>query len=201
MKNSVFTVPNMLSVLRLCLIPFITATYSRGMELVASVLVVASGITDLLDGFIARRFGQISDLGKILDPMADKLTTAAVVFALLLKHPQMWVVLTVLVLKELLMLVGSYVLIKRGTRPAEAKLFGKLSTLILYAMVLLIMVSDIMEAFGKVPFLSVNAIWMLSAVACVCMICAVVQYSRIYVAITNGTYNVETERFEGEISK
>ena len=90
----------MLSVVRLCLIPFITTTYTRGFETAALVLVVASGITDLLDGFIARQFGQISDLGKILDPLADKVTMAAVVFALLLRHPQIWLIMAVLVVKE-----------------------------------------------------------------------------------------------------
>ncbi len=185
MKNSIFTIPNMLSVLRLCLIPFITTTYSRGMELSATVLLVVSGITDLLDGFIARHMNQISDLGKILDPMADKLTTAAVVFALLLRHPQIWLVLTVLVMKESLMLVGSYFLIKKGARPAEAKLFGKLSTLYLYIALFFIMVSDVVETATSFVLLSPKAIWILSAIACVFMICAVVQYAKIYKGIVS----------------
>ncbi len=201
MKNSIFTIPNMLSVFRLCLIPFITTTYSRGMEIAATILLVVSGFTDLLDGFIARRFGQISDFGKILDPLADKLTTAAVVFALVLRHPQIWLVLAVLVAKELLMMVGSYALIKKGSRPAEAKLFGKLSTAFLYLLLFLIMLSDVIAGITGNPFLSVLAIWILSGISCVLMFCAVAQYTHIYKCITNGTYNIQTEQFEGEISK
>lgn len=201
MKNSVFTIPNMLSLIRLCLIPFITTTYTRGFEIVALVLVVVSGFTDLLDGFIARNFGQISDLGKILDPLADKLTMAAVVFALLLRHPQIWLIMAVLVVKETLMLIGSYVLIKKGTRPAQAKLFGKLSTAYLYFLLFFFMLSDVLEHYNGAALLSSFTIWILSGVACLLMICAVVQYTRIYFAIQNGTYNVKTEQFEGEISK
>ena len=201
MKRTIFTIPNMLSIVRLCLIPFITATYSRGWELAAIILLVISGFTDLLDGFIARHFNQISDFGKILDPMADKLTTAAVVFSLVLRHPQVGVVLAVLVVKELMMLVGSYILIKKGTRPAEAKLFGKLSTAFLYLILFLVMLSDVIEEFTGRVFLSSLSLWILSGVSCVIMLCALIQYSCLYRAITNGTYNVETERFEGEISK
>jgi cardiolipin synthase len=191
----------MLSVVRLCLIPFITTTYTRGFETAALVLVVASGITDLLDGFIARHFGQISDLGKILDPLADKLTMAAVVFALLLRHPQIWLIMAVLVVKESLMLVGSYVLIKKGARPAQAKIFGKLSTAYLYFVLFVLMLSDVLEHYKGMVLLSPLTIWILSGIACVLMICAVVQYTHIYFAIQKGTYNVKTERFEGEISK
>ena len=201
MKNSIFTIPNMLSVVRLCLIPFITTTYTRGFETAALVLVVASGITDLLDGFIARRFGQISDLGKILDPLADKLTMAAVVFALLLRHPQIWLIMVVLVVKESLMLVGSYVLIKKGARPAQAKMFGKLSTAYLYFVLFVLMLSDVLEHYKGMVLLSPLTIWILSGIACVLMICAVVQYAHIYIAIQKGTYNLKTEQFEGEISK
>lgn len=201
MKRTIFTIPNMLSIFRLCLIPFITATYSRGFELAATVLLVVSGFTDLLDGFIARHFNQISDFGKILDPMADKLTMAAVVFALVLRHPQVGLILAVLVAKESLMLFGSYILIKRGTRPAEAKFFGKLSTAFLYLVLFLVMLSDVVAGFTGNTFLSVTAIWILSGVSCLIMICALIQYYCIYRAIKSGTYNVETEQFEGEISK
>lgn len=201
MKNSVVTIPNLLSVFRLVLIPFITATYSKGFGLVAIILLVVSAVTDTLDGFIARRFGQISSLGKILDPLADKLTMAAVVFALLLRHKEMWLVLSVLVLKEAFMLVGSYLLLKKGTRPAEAKLFGKLSTAYLYLFVFIVMLTDLLEELAQVVLFSDTVIFILSGVACVFMICAVIQYSKIYVGICKGTYNIETEKFEGEVLK
>lgn len=171
------------------------------MEKAAVVLLTVSGITDTLDGFIARRFHQISNLGKLIDPIADKLTTASVVFVLMLRHSQIGLVLLVLVIKELLMLTGALLLAKQGTRPAEAKLFGKLSTAYLYMFFFTVMIFDLIQRYTAKVFLTPAAMWFLSGVACVLMICALVQYTQIYIGIKNGTYNIQTEQFEGEISK
>ncbi len=201
LKNSIFTIPNLLSVFRLCLIPFITTTYYRGLEKAAVILLTVSGVTDLLDGFIARRFHQISNFGKLIDPIADKLTTASVVFVLMLHHSQICLVLIVLVVKELLMLAGALSLVKQGARPAEAKLFGKLSTAYLYLFFFTVMIFDVVQRYTATVFLTPAAMWFLSGVACVLMICAVFQYTKIFIGIKNGTYNIQTEQFEGEISK
>lgn len=201
MKNSVFTIPNVLSIFRLCLIPFIATTYRRGMETAAILLLALSGLSDTLDGFIARRFHQISDLGKIIDPLADKLTTATMVLLLLLRHSQLWLVMAVLLVKELLMLTGALSLVKKGTRPAEAKLFGKLSTMYLYLLFFTIMVADSITRRTGMVILSTQLLWVLSGIACLFMLSAVWQYTKIYIGIKNGTYNIETEQFEGEISK
>lgn len=197
MKN-IFTIPNMLSTFRLCLIPFITTTYTQGAFTVATLLLVVSGLTDMLDGMIARRFGQISEFGKFIDPLADKLTMASVVFALLLHHPPLWVTLSVLVAKELLTLVGAYVLYKKGTRPSESKLFGKLSTFFLYVILFLIMVADILEERLDVILLYDWVVWGMVAISCLLMILAFCQYLPIFIGIIKGTYNVETEQFEGD---
>ncbi len=178
---------------RLCLIPFITTTYTRDWELVAAVLLAVSGLTDLLDGFIARRFDQVSDFGKIIDPVADKLTTASVVFALLLRHPQLTITMVVLVLKESAMLIGAYILVKNGSRPAEAKIMGKISTAALYLTLFVTMICDIADY--TIPG---GGMWTMALVCCVCMIGAWIQYYFVYQGIRKGTYNIETERFEGE---
>ena len=73
-KKDIITIPNLLSLLRLGLIPFYTSLYLHGNIPLASILLAISCMTDLLDGFIARRFHMISDLGKFLDPLADKIT-------------------------------------------------------------------------------------------------------------------------------
>ncbi len=198
MKNSIFTIPNMLSVLRLCLIPFITTTYTQGMFDVATWLLVISGLTDTLDGFIARRFNQISEFGKFIDPLADKLTTAAVVFALVLRHPPLWVTLAVLVCKELLTLIAAYVLYRKGTRPSESKLFGKLSTVVLYLVLFTVMIADGAQAYFNIVLLHPWVIWCLVGLSCLFMLLAFFQYLPIFIGICRGTYNVETEQFEGE---
>jgi cardiolipin synthase len=197
MKNF-FTIPNLLSLFRLCLIPFITTTYSREYYLVATLLLVVSGLTDTLDGFIARHFNQISEFGKFIDPLADKLTMASVVFALLMHHPALWVTMSVLLFKEFGTLAGAYILYKRGTRPPESKIFGKLSTFMLYFVLFCIMIADVVEVYTGYILLTPLVLWIMVAVSCICMFMAIFQYIPIFKGIINGTYNVETEQFEGE---
>lgn len=86
-KDQVLTIPNLLSVIRLALIPLIVWLYIGKQEYSAAVAVILiSGATDIIDGFIARKFNMVSDLGKILDPVADKLTQATVILCLTVKY-------------------------------------------------------------------------------------------------------------------
>ena len=81
--NRIITVPNLLSFFRFCLIPVIIWSYCvKKNPLLAGEILLLSGLTDLADGYIARRFHRISNLGKILDPVADKLTQAAMLICL-----------------------------------------------------------------------------------------------------------------------
>ncbi|MBR6548428.1 MAG: CDP-alcohol phosphatidyltransferase family protein [Clostridia bacterium] len=196
MKKSIFTIPNLLSFFRLCLIPLIVIAYLREYYQEATILLVISGVTDTLDGFIARHFHQISDFGKLIDPVADKLTLAAVVFALLLHHKQLLVTMGVLIVKESLSLIAAYILYHRGVRPSESKSFGKLSTLSLYLVSFIIMITDIAEV-TLAPWL----IWSMVGLTCLCMILAMFQYYPIYIGIIRGNYNIETEQFEGDPTK
>ena len=81
-ENRIVTVPNAMSALRILIVPFFAARYLLGDVPGAAALLVLSGLTDALDGFIARRFNQISELGKMLDPFADKLTQGVVALCL-----------------------------------------------------------------------------------------------------------------------
>ncbi len=86
-KDQVLTIPNLLNVIRLVLIPLIVWLYVGKQAYSAAVIVILiSGATDIIDGAIARRFHMVSDLGKILDPVADKLTQAAVILCLAVKY-------------------------------------------------------------------------------------------------------------------
>ena len=102
MKEKIFTIPNMMSVFRILLIPFILWMFFTERYYIAAGLLVLSGITDLLDGFIARRFHMISALGKALDPIADKLTILAVLVSLCFFSPTMIALVAVIVLRELI---------------------------------------------------------------------------------------------------
>ena len=85
-RDQVLTIPNILSFFRFFLIPIIVWLYAfKGMREWATLVILVSGFTDILDGFIARKFNMMSDLGKALDPLADKLTQLAVLSCLIIE--------------------------------------------------------------------------------------------------------------------
>ena len=98
-KKELLTIPNLLSLFRLALIPVYVAIYQRATSpdayFLAAAILAVSCLTDLIDGKIARSFNMISNLGKLLDPFADKLTQFSVTLCLCLKYP---VLLPVLIL-------------------------------------------------------------------------------------------------------
>lgn len=134
------TIPNLISVIRIALIPVFAVLYNNGQIWWAVAVIALSGLSDMVDGKIARRFNQVSTLGKLLDPIADKLTVFAIAIVLFLKFksaesPAMqkfaWVFLLFL-LKDVLMLLGAGVLILIGTRPMPAEFYGKAATVVFY---------------------------------------------------------------------
>lgn len=144
------TVPNLLSFLRILMVPVFAVLFMNG-EYAWSVFVLAlSGLSDFFDGKIARRFNQISSLGKILDPLADKATqiTIAIVFFITFWNAEdtfihyISIIFLVFLVEEALMVIGSVVMIILGIRPGAAEMPGKVATFAFY----LIMISII--AFG-----------------------------------------------------
>ena len=133
------SVPNLISLIRLLLIPLMLWLYLEGKIWTAVILVVISGATDAVDGYIARHFNQITPLGKVLDPLADKLTQIALGVCLLSRFPAVIPLVVVLFIKELLMLSWGVKLLKAGQPPFSALWWGKLSTCAFYAGVIIIM--------------------------------------------------------------
>ena len=133
------SVPNLISLIRLLLIPLMLWLYLEGKIWTAVILVVISGATDAVDGYIARHFNQITPLGKVLDPLADKLTQIALGVCLLSRFPAVTPLVVVLFIKELLMLSWGVKLLKAGQPPFSALWWGKLSTCAFYAGVIIIM--------------------------------------------------------------
>ena len=108
--NRIITVPNLLSFFRLCLIPVIIWSYCvKKNPLLAGEILLLSGLTDLADGYIARRFHRISNLGKILDPVADKLTQAAMLICLFTRFPYVLLLIVIMAGKELYMVVSGWI--------------------------------------------------------------------------------------------
>lgn len=137
-RKQILTIPNLLSLLRLCMIPLIIWLYcSRKNYALTAVVLVLSGITDTIDGFIARRFNMVTDIGKALDPVADKLTQASVMFCLLTRFQMMLIPLLLLIFKELCNGIMSLVVIKKTGKVCGADWHGKVCTWLLYAMMFL----------------------------------------------------------------
>ena len=137
-QSKILTIPNILSFFRLCLIPVIMWLYCvKENYLWAGITLILSGITDTVDGFVARHFHMTSDLGKMLDPVADKLTQAAMLFCLLTRFPLMIVPLGLMVLKESFMGVTGLLVIHKTGKVFGADWHGKVTTWLLYAMMIL----------------------------------------------------------------
>lgn len=139
-KNKIITIPNTLSFFRLCLIPVIIWIY-LGLEnyIFAGFMVFFSGLTDLADGYIARKFNMISDIGKVLDPIADKGTQCAVVLLLATKFPFILAVAALIVIKETFMGITGYMIVKKCDIVLAAEWYGKLSSLIINSVVILLL--------------------------------------------------------------
>jgi len=136
-KKKIWTIPNILSMVRLALIPVIVWLYvSKENYVWAGSLLLLSGATDVVDGFIARKFNMISDLGKVLDPVADKLTQGAVLICLLGRFPLMALPLAMMVVKETFMSVTGLQVIRRTGKVISADWHGKVATLLLYGTML-----------------------------------------------------------------
>lgn len=135
--DKVITVPNILSFIRICLIPVIIWEYVFLKEYFwAALTVVFSGLTDVVDGFIARKFNMISHVGRILDPAADKLTQIAVIACLCIRFTMMLVPLAILVVKELANGIIALVMLKRTGETINSEWHGKLATVFLYVMII-----------------------------------------------------------------
>lgn len=150
-KKEFFTIPNMLSIFRILLLPLIVWLYCAEKNYKTAILVLfISGITDVTDGFIARKFNMVSDFGKILDPIADKLTQGVLLICLALKYKIIHALVGLFVLKEILMSVIGYLLIKRKDSVNSAKWYGKLNTVIIYSVIVLLIM------FPNIPAFAVN---------------------------------------------
>ena len=124
-------IPNILTIIRFILIPIILNFIFQGDYISGIIIFSISGLTDVLDGFIARKFNLISNFGKLMDPLADKLTQISVLAALVsVKIIPVWI-LAIVVLKELIMVVGASFLYGKDV-VVYSKWYGKLATVLFY---------------------------------------------------------------------
>ena len=132
-----FSIPNILSYFRLLLIPLFIVLYVQEDFTEALITLAASGLSDILDGRIARKYDMVTDLGKVLDPVADKLTQCAMMLCVAMRYPAMWWLLGLHVVKETVMLIMGWYVLKRTDTVNSAIWAGKLCTGVIYAVMML----------------------------------------------------------------
>lgn len=161
-KEEVFTIPNLLSLFRLILIPVYMAIYLNAKEirdyLTAGIILAVSCLTDMVDGKIARKFHMISTVGKILDPLADKLTQFSLLLCLAIHYHVLWTVFSLFVMKELFQLIAGILSIKHGFILKGALISGKVCTTVLFVSLVAMVI------FYRMSPLVVNVIAMVDGV-------------------------------------
>lgn len=154
--REIFSIPNIMGYFRMVLIPvfcylFFTAETDRD-YLVAAGIVLVSTVTDFLDGLVARKCNMITELGKFIDPLADKLTHAALAVCLAYRYPLMLLIVGIMLIKEGFMAVMGIIKLKDGKKLDGAKWFGKICTATLF------LVMCILLLFPSMPIQIVNTL-------------------------------------------
>ena len=189
-KKDICSIPNLLSLLRLILIPVYITIYLNAREaadyyLAAGILAV-SCLTDLIDGKIARHFNMITSLGKVLDPLADKLTQFALILCLALKVESslLWYLIGLFVLKESFQLIAGGIRLRKGIMLKGALFSGKICTTILFvSLIAMVMMPDM-------PLKTVNFITIVDAVF---LLIAFVHYAVAYFCMDSKFQSVEDQ--------
>lgn len=185
MKNFL-TIPNIISFFRLILIPIFVITYFKESitdhYLWSILIIITSGISDVVDGFIARKFNMISDIGKVLDPIADKLTQAVVLLCLVINHISILPMFVILFFKELITLFAAIYLLSNGTKPISSKWFGKLSTVVIFIAMFYTLIVDYCSA-PKLP------LYFLIGISIVCMVISIIGYFKLFSKQVKGVSN------------
>lgn len=174
-KKEVFTIPNLLSLFRIVLIPvyihlYLNARLERDYQLAALVLAI-SCLTDAVDGQIARHLGQITNLGKLLDPVADKLTQLAITVCLSARYPVLRLVLALFLAKETFQFVAMVINLHRGKMLDGALMAGKVCTTMLFISLILLVL---------MPNLDSKWVDFIAMLDCICLSAAFLQYARAY---------------------
>lgn len=185
-KKEICTIPNMLSIFRLILIPvyiyiYLNATTASHYAIAAGILAI-SCLTDLIDGKIARKFNMITQVGKLLDPIADKFTQLALIVCLSVSFPSLKALLILFLIKESFQLFATMFNYKRGKALDGALMSGKVCTTVLF-LCLIIMV--------LYPGLSDTAMWIITCVCAVFLLVAFVDYSRAFFGKNKKVHDLE----------
>ncbi len=141
-KHHLWNIPNTLCFIRILLIPLFLYLYFNAKiasdYYLAGGILILSGFTDFLDGYIARKYDMITDFGKLIDPIADKLTQVAVAITLLYHYPLMGIVLAIIIVKDTMLFIVGLYLYQFGEVIDGANKWGKIATAYFYLIVIIL---------------------------------------------------------------
>lgn len=151
-KKEIFNIPNMLCYFRILLVPVFIYTYFfadlKQSHLLAAFVLLISSLSDFLDGFIARKYNMITDLGKLIDPVADKLTQFVVAVALTYTYPAYALLLLVIVIKDgMLLFAGYFIYHKTRRHLGQAEMPGKIATAVFFMVSIILIACHIPGTF------------------------------------------------------
>lgn len=136
------TIPNWMCFVRIALIPVFSVLFVKESYIAAFIVMIVAALTDVFDGKIARKYNMVSNLGKILDPIADKLSQIAIVVILIVKFwsfdGPLKYLLFLFIFKELVMVIAGAILLSLGMRPVAAEVWGKVATVVFYTFMITI---------------------------------------------------------------
>ena len=168
-QRQIWSIPNLISLVRLLLIPLMVHFYWKKKTVAALVVFGVSAFSDILDGQIARRFNMVTNLGKMLDPLADKLTQGAAIVCVARTHPQLFFLLGFMAMKELVQAAIGARSMKKIGHAFSSKWFGKACTVVTTASLMA------MFAFPGLPEGAVNGMLILCAAM---MLLSLILYAR-----------------------
>ena len=170
--------PNILTLIRLFLVPVYIVVFALGEKYAALAVFLVASFTDLLDGRIARKYNLITDFGKLMDPLADKVMVLTAMFSMAIGNARIpkvipWAAVIILFIKELIMVIGSGKLLKSGV-VVYASMIGKVAQCCFIASLVLTYFHDKFVALCPGWFLTPDLILMWTSV--VLTLCALVLY-------------------------
>lgn len=190
-KKEIFTIPNFLSMFRLILIPIYIILYLHAADpedyIVAAAILAVSCLTDMIDGKIARRFNQITTVGKILDPFADKMTQFSLILCLSLKYSVLWYLVALFVVKESFMLIAGSIRFKKGRMLKGALMSGKVCTTVLFISLILLVLLPNLRSFAVNIIALIDILFMFFAFA---------DYILAYVRFDSKFQTIDTQQNE-----
>jgi len=145
--TNVWTIPNVLTMIRMIMIPVFVILFFNGARKAALAVFIAASLTDLLDGFLARKLNQITDFGKLFDPLADKLMVLTVMVCQGIAGVLPWTAIAVVAVKELIMVIGGMFMLSRDV-VVYSNLAGKTAMVFFVASLLLSFFHDELAAWG-----------------------------------------------------